>query len=143
VPAIVDSLYVSVYLRGHLRGCFGINRRHLDEDVTTLVDAALADERFDPSHAVSSPAEIAVVVALLHDQIDLGHHSVDDVARRIRLGRHALMAVQDGRSALFLPSVASRFNLNGIAFAEQLLDKAAITEPPYRWSRWECTAWLS
>jgi hypothetical protein len=82
--------------------------------------------------AVSSPADIAVVVALLHDHVDLGVHSVDDVVRRIRLGRHALMAVQDDRSALFLPSVVSRFNLDGAAFAEQLLDKAGITEPPYR-----------
>jgi orotate phosphoribosyltransferase len=142
LPPSVDSLYVSVYLGGHLRGCLGMTLRHLDEDVTTLVDAALGDERFQASDAVSSPAEIAVVVALLHDRIDLGLHSVDDVVRRIRLGQHALMAVQDDRSALFLPSVVSRFNLDGTAFAEQLLDKAGISEPPCRWSRWECAAWL-
>ncbi len=142
LPPSVDSLYVSVYLGGHLRGCLGMTLRHLDQDVTTLVDAALGDERFQASNAVSSPADIAVVVALLHDHIDLGLHSVEDVVRRIRLGQHALMAVQDDRSALFLPSVVSRFNLDGTAFAEQLLDKAGITEPSCRWSRWECTAWL-
>jgi orotate phosphoribosyltransferase/AMMECR1 domain-containing protein len=143
LPTSVDSLYVSVYLGGHLRGCFGVTPRHLDEDVTTLVDAALGDERFQASEAVRSPAEIAVVVALLHDRVDLGVHSVEDVVRRIRLGQHALMVEQDDRSALFLPSVVSRFNLDGIGFADELIDKAGISKPPCRWIRLECTAWLS
>jgi orotate phosphoribosyltransferase/AMMECR1 domain-containing protein len=143
LPASVDSLYVSVYLRGHLRGCFGMTLRHLDQDVTRLVEAALGDERFDPSKGASSPAEIAVVVALLHDRVDLGVHSIEDIVRRIRLGQHALLVEQAKRSAVFLPSVVSRFNLDAVAFVEELLEKAKVTRPPYRWSRFECTAWLS
>jgi len=143
LPASVDQLYVSVYLRGRLRGCVGTALRHLDEDVSMLVDAALGDDRFDPAGTVNSADEIAVVVALLHQRMDLGEHSIDDIVRRIRLGQHALMAEQDDRSALFLPSVVSRFNLSGAAFAAQLLDKAGIANPPYRWSRWECAAWLA
>jgi orotate phosphoribosyltransferase/AMMECR1 domain-containing protein len=143
LPATVDSLYVSVYLAGRLRGCFGAALRDLDADVATLVEAALRDTRFEPSGEVGSPAAVAVSVALLHDRVELGMHSIEDIVRRIRYGLHALMVEQDERVALFLPSVASRHNLTPTAFVEELLQKADISEPPYRWIRFECACWLA
>jgi len=143
LPPDVDSLYVSIHLRGRLRGCLGIALRHLQEDVATLVDAALADERFDAPTDVASPEAVAVSVAFLHDRMELGLHSVEDIIRRVRHGQHALMVEQEDRSALYLPSVASRFNLSPAAFVEELLHKAAIAEPPYRWTRFACAAWLA
>jgi orotate phosphoribosyltransferase len=143
LPAATDSLYVSVYLAGHLRGCFGTVLRRLDEDLAMLVEAALDDTRFEPPADLKSPEAISVTVALLYDRVELGLHSVEDVIRRIRYGQHALMVEQDSRFALYLPSVASRFNLSPVAFVEELLHKAAISEPPYRWTRFECTTWLA
>jgi hypothetical protein len=143
LPPDVDSLYVSVYLGGRLRGCQGIALRSLDADVARLVEAALGDERFEPGMEAASPDAVAASVAFLHDRFDLGAHSIDAIIRRIRYGRHALMVAQRNRSALFLPSVASRFNLSPVAFVEELLHKAAIAAPPHRWTRFECTTWLA
>jgi orotate phosphoribosyltransferase/AMMECR1 domain-containing protein len=143
LPADVDSLYVSVYVGGRLRGCQGIALRSLEADVARLVEAALADERFAAGTEAASPEAVAASVAFLHDRVDLGTHSIDGIIRRIRYGRHALMVAQRNRSALFLPSVASRFNLSPVAFVEELLHKAAIAAPPYRWTRFECTTWLA
>ena len=143
LPGDVEQLYVSVHLGGGLRGCCGGTLRSLDEDVAKLVEAALVDERFEAHGDADSPDSVAVSVAFLHDRLDLGVHSIEDVVRRVRHGRHALMVEQDDRSALFLPSVASRFNLSPVSFVEQLLHKAAIAAPPYRWIRYECTAWLA
>jgi hypothetical protein len=141
--AEVDSLYVSVYLYGQMRGCFGTAIRRLDHDLATVVEAALDDSRFPASGAAGLPAAISVTVSLLHDRLALGEHSVQDVVRRIRYGQHALMVEQDGRMAVYLPSVASRYSIGAVAFAEELLHKAGITGPPYRWTRFECTTWLA
>jgi orotate phosphoribosyltransferase/AMMECR1 domain-containing protein len=142
LPADVDSLYVSIYIGGRLRGCFGTELKNLDADVASLVEHALQDTRFENGE-VTSPGAVAASVSILHDRLDLGIHSVEDVVRRIRFGVHALMAVQGNRYAVYLPSVASRFNLSPTAFAEDLLGKAGITVPPYWWTRFECTTWLA
>lgn len=142
VSEAVDSLYVSLYLGGHLRGCYGTALKQLDADIATLVESALGDARFAASEA-ASPEAVAVSVSLLHDRLDLGIHSVEDVVGRIRYGVHALMAGQGNRYAVYLPSVASRFNLSPAAFAGELLSKASITVPPYWWTRFECTTWLA
>jgi orotate phosphoribosyltransferase len=143
LPADTDSLYVSVHVAGKLRGCIGITLTRLDEDVATIADAALNDARFAVPGTSSSPDAIAVTVALLHDRLDLGLHSVEDVIRRIRYGQHALMVAQADRFAVYLPSVASRFSLSPQQFVEELLHKAGISEPPYRWARFECATWLA
>ena len=142
LPPGVDSLYVSIYLGGRLRGCQGTVLRSLDEDVARLVDAALADERFE-GRAMASADGVAASVAFLYDRVALGVHSVDDIIRRVRYGQHALMVEQQNRSALFLPSVASRYNLPPVSFIKELLHKAGITRPPYRWTRFECATWLA
>lgn len=143
VPASVDSIYVSVYIGGRLRGCQGVALRSLDDDVIRLVEAALGDERFECQADGGSPDAVAVSVSFLYDRLDLGVHSIDEIVRRIRYGRQALMVTQRNRCALFLPSVASRFNLAPVSFVEELLHKAEIDKPPYRWTRFECATWLS
>ncbi|HEY4973691.1 MAG TPA: AMMECR1 domain-containing protein, partial [Steroidobacteraceae bacterium] len=124
-------------------GCCGTVLHRLDQDVAKLVESALQDTRFDGPADLPSPEAIAVTVALLHDRVELGLHSVDDIVRRIRYGQHALMVEQGDCFAVYLPSVASRYNLGPVAFVEELLRKADISEPPYRWTRFECTTWLS
>ena len=142
VPADVDSIYVSIYIGGHMRGCQGVAVRSLDDDVTRLVEAALGDERFEAQKDDASPDSVAVSVSFLHDRLDLGAHSIAEIVRRIRHGRQALMVTQRNRCALFLPSVASRFNLSPVSFVEEL-NKAEIDKPPYRWTRFECATWLA
>jgi AMMECR1 len=117
--------------------------RHLEEDLESLAEAALTDARFGAVPEAKSADVVSVSVAFLDHRVDLGTHSVEDVVRRIRHGEQALLAVQESRSALFLPSVVSRFNLSPADFVKELLKKAGISRPPYRWIRFECTAWLA
>lgn len=57
-------------------------------------------------------------------------------------GRQALMCWQGSRMGLLLPSVAIAHDLGPAAFAREVVDKAGITRPPYRWCRFDCTSWL-
>ena len=46
LPKNVESLYVTIYIEGRLRGCMGLAVRNLDDDLKEIVEAALRDERF-------------------------------------------------------------------------------------------------
>ena len=46
LPKNVESLYVTIYIEGHLRGCMGLAIRNLDDDLKKIVVAALRDEGF-------------------------------------------------------------------------------------------------
>src|SRR5215510_11156596 len=54
LPKNVESLYVTVYIDGRLRGCMGIKVRNLDEELRKIVPAALDDQRFDPARPVDA-----------------------------------------------------------------------------------------
>src|SRR6185369_11237827 len=45
LPKNVDSCYVTIYSDGQLRGCMGTVVRDLENDVKTIVEAALRDDR--------------------------------------------------------------------------------------------------
>ena len=40
LPKNVDSLYLTIYINGHLRGCMGQKLRNLDADLNTIAKAA-------------------------------------------------------------------------------------------------------
>ena len=46
LPRDAESLYLTIYMNGQLRGCMGSTIRNLDADLKRLADAALHDERF-------------------------------------------------------------------------------------------------
>ena len=57
LPKNVESLYVTIYIDGQLRGCMGLQVRNLDDDLKKLqFEAALHDERF----ASDTPIDPAV-----------------------------------------------------------------------------------
>src|SRR5262249_11111319 len=76
LPPEVDLLFVSVYLDGHLRGCQGSALSRLDDDIARLVDAALDDPRFEERDGALTRDGVAVSVAILHDGLALGPHSI-------------------------------------------------------------------
>jgi AMMECR1 domain-containing protein/orotate phosphoribosyltransferase len=143
LPKDLDSIYVTVYVRGRLRGCMGTVVRSLDDDLRKSARAAVQDQRFGDEPAGCEPDEIAVSVSLLFGALELGAYSPEEVALRIRLGRHALMVYQDSRVGLLLPFVAATNNLDRPAFVAEVIDKAGITRPPYYWCRFECATWLA
>jgi len=143
LPSDVDSVYVTVYLKGALRGCMGSRIRDLDADVRNLATAALSDHRFDEALSPIESDDVAVTVSLLYDPLELGPWEPNEVGSCIRIGQQALMAHQPGKVGLLLPFVAVMQNLNREAFVKAILEKAGITEGPYNWCRFECATWLA
>ncbi|MBV9038017.1 MAG: AMMECR1 domain-containing protein, partial [Acidobacteriaceae bacterium] len=143
LPAELDSLYVTVYFDGKLRGCAGSNIQALDRDLQTLVTAALADERFRSVEAPIEPNLIAVSVSLLFNRLFLGKMTPEEVSTRFRLADQALAVRQDERIGLLLPFVAVTHNLDRPSFVHEVIEKAGITGPPFEWIRYDCATWLA
>jgi AMMECR1 domain-containing protein len=85
LPKNVESLYVTIYIGGHLRGCMGLAVRNLDEDLHKIVSAALDDQRFDPAKPVDADS-VAVTVSFLFDPLEMGHVSPEEVVNYYRHG---------------------------------------------------------
>jgi AMMECR1 domain-containing protein/orotate phosphoribosyltransferase len=143
IPKDLDSIYVSIYFQGQLRGCVGSVIRNLDEDIRKLSLTALCDDRFTIGSAPQEPGRVAVSVSFLYNPLNLGQYSPEEVTRPVRHGQQALMVYQDKRVGLLLPFVAVTHNLDPADFVAELIDKAGITRPPYNWCRFECATWLA
>jgi orotate phosphoribosyltransferase/AMMECR1 domain-containing protein len=148
LPAALDSVYVTVYVGGRLRGCMGSVVRDLDSDLGRLARAAVADERFaGEAGCEDEPADlasVAVSVSFLFAPLVLGYFTPEEVTSRVRQGEQTLMAYDGrGRVGLLLPFVASMQNLDRAAFARAVLEKAGIEGPPYSWCRFDCATWLA
>lgn len=142
-PEELDWLYVTVYYAGKLRGCAGSAVISLEEDLQILVKTALADDRFEPLADPPDPHLLAVSVSCLFDALLLGEMTPLEVSTRYRLADQALAARSGDRFGILLPFVATTHNLGRIQFAEEVLRKADIAEPPFEWVRYDCTTWLA
>ncbi len=142
LPKNVDSVYVTIYMDGRLRGCMGQRVRNLDNDLKKIVGAALNDERFAREGPID-PGSVAVTVSLLFDPLQLGDASAEEVVNYYRHGEQTLMVYQGERVGLLLPFVACSWNLNAVAFAEAVIEKAGLVEPPYYWCRFDCVTWFA
>lgn len=153
LPAL-DSLFVTIFCRGQVVGCMGGRVNRLDEDLRKAVQQALQDRRFvtgsTENGASSADADAwAVMVSLLHDPMQLGIQTPDEIAVRVRLGQQALLVFQDRgagqarRQALLLPFAALQHSLSRPQYVAELIDKAGITRPPYAWVGYDCDSWLA
>jgi orotate phosphoribosyltransferase/AMMECR1 domain-containing protein len=142
----LDSVYVTVYVGGRLRGCMGGAIGSVaapDEDLKRLALAALADARFSEEAGAADEGEVAVSVSLLFDELVIGECAPEEVVRYFRHGHQALMAYSGESSGLLLPFVASTNNLDPSGFAREVLMKAGLSEPPFYWCSFGCATWLA
>jgi AMMECR1 domain-containing protein/orotate phosphoribosyltransferase len=142
LPDEPDSLYLTIYVDGRLRGCMGSITRNLDDDLRNLADAALHDGRFAADVPVD-PTSVAVTVSILFNPLEMGEILPKDVAPYYRHGEQTLMVYRGKSVGLLLPFVASMFNLDRGHFAEAVCVKAGLQEPPYYWCRFDCVTWLA
>jgi orotate phosphoribosyltransferase len=145
LPRSVDSIYVSVYRQGRLHGCMGSTLRgqSLDACIQELCGLALQDSRFHEKLSAADAGTVAVEVSILHEPLELGEMSPEEVMDRVRLGEQALLVYQGSRSGLLLPFVVVHDNLGRERYAWEVIDKAGITRPPYRWCRFDTATWLA
>ena len=142
LPKNVDSLYLTIYINGHLRGCMGQKLRHLDEDLKSIAKAALRDERFAGRTPVDV-SKVAVTVSFLFDPLPLGECPPEEVVNYFRHGDQTVMVYRDDRVGLLLPFVASFWNLDAVEFARAVIEKSGLSEPPYYWVRYDCATWFA
>lgn len=141
LPPEVDSVFLTVYIAGKIRGCSGSVCKNLDAALRKLAVSATQDARF-PAIPVQGKDSVAISVSFLFNPLELGPLSAEEVSQRIRSGQHALMAYHGKSFGLLLPSVASTHNLSAPTFCSEVLAKARIRETSARWCRFECACWL-
>lgn len=142
LPQTPDLLFVTIYIWGQLRGCAGLPVHDLDRDLRTLVQTALADERFKNVEC-SSADSLAVSVSFLHNGTALADALPEEIVRYVVTGRQALQVSQGQRSGLVLPFFAAMHSFTPEEYALEVVDKAGITRPPYHWQRFDYATWLA
>ena len=114
--------FVSLHLRGQLRGCIGFISavKPLHQTIQEMAIAAgFQDPRFPPvgEHEISDlDIEISVLTPMLE---------ISDIAD-IEVGRHGIMLVNGGSSGLLLPQVATEYGWGREKFLEHTCMKAGL-----------------
>lgn len=119
-----SGVFVTLKVRGELRGCLGTLDPRLDlgADVARCAaDAASADPRFTPIGVAELPG-VSVEVSVLGplEPIDPA------VPGAIEIGRHGLVAEQGSRRGLLLPQVAVEWGWTVDEFLRRTCLKAGL-----------------
>lgn len=139
----LDSVYISVYIDGQVRGCMGCQTGVLEDDLALLTEQVLGDQRFSPPLSANDIDSLVVKASLLYQPLEMGNWAADEVMHPVRFGEQALMVYQHDRSGILLPEIAVNYNYSAHQYALEVIDKAGITRPPYYWRRYDCTSWLA
>ena len=123
------GVFVTVKVRGALRGCLGAldcRRDLLDDIARCAADAASDDPRFPPVAPAELP-ELGVEVSILGPLERIDPLEPDSVI----VGRHGLVVEQGRHRGLLLPQVASERRWTAETFLDQTCIKANL--PPGAW----------
>ncbi len=141
-PPGAKQIFITIYIDGELRGCMGSEISDLEQDLRTLAQATLHDERF-PETPLEPDSQVAVSISLLFNELEMGDFTPEEVRFRYRHGQQALAVKQHARQGLMLPFVSTWLCLDAEEFVAEVLDKAGITRGPYEWRRFDCATWLA
>jgi AmmeMemoRadiSam system protein A len=118
--------FVTLHVRGRLRGCIGMIEP-LDPlgEVTAhcAAGAALHDPRFAPVQAAEI-AQLQIEISLLSPLEPI-------LPANIEVGKHGLLVSQAGKRGLLLPQVAVEHKLTREQFLDETCRKAGL--PPKAW----------
>jgi AmmeMemoRadiSam system protein A len=119
--------FVSLYIRGELRGCVGQleNPGPLADVVArSAINAALHDSRFSPISADEVPAlKVEISVLSVPEPI-----SPDEII----VGTHGLLVKRESCKGLLLPQVASERKWSAQRFLEETCNKAGLPRDAWR-----------
>lgn len=125
-----SGVFVTLKLRGQLRGCLGTLEPgdSLDVEVARCAaESASRDPRFPPVEPAELPGvgiEISVLGPL--ERIDPAHHGA------IAIGRHGLVVEDGARRGLLLPQVATEWGWTVEQFLRQTCRKAHLPDDAWR-----------
>lgn len=129
-PAEARGAFVTLTVRGHLRGCIGrvLSDRPLARVVAEMAVAAARDDyRFDSVREEELPQmriEISAMSPL---------RKLDDPLREVEIGRDGLLVRRGSSSGLLLPQVASGEGWDAERFLRETCRKAGL--PPEAWRK--------
>jgi AmmeMemoRadiSam system protein A len=115
------GVFVTLHVRGRLRGCIGIVEAYepLGQAVpSAAASAALHDPRFSPVRP-EEVGELRIEISLLSPPEALRPENVE-------IGKHGLLIAQGGKRGLLLPQVAVEHKLGREQFLEETCRKAGL-----------------
>lgn len=122
------SAFVTLKLQGKLRGCIGSvlpSQPLVDEIIVQSVNAALQDPRFAPL-SETERADCRVEISVLSQPAPVEHY------KNIDLKRHGIILKKEGKSALFLPKVASEQGWDLYTTLQHLCRKAGLKKDDWQ-----------
>jgi AmmeMemoRadiSam system protein A len=122
------GVFVTLHVRGRLRGCIGVIEREqpLGESIVRCAaGAALRDPRFAPLRQ-EELHELEIEISLLSPPAPIRPEEIE-------IGRHGLLIVFEAQRGLLLPQVATEHRLNREQFLEEACRKAGL--PRHAWSQ--------
>jgi AmmeMemoRadiSam system protein A len=125
--AVPRGIFVTLHIRGRLRGCIGVIEAEepLGEAVVRCaVGAALHDPRFPPLRQ-EELADLQIELSLLSPLAPIRPDDVD-------IGSHGLLVSRGAQRGLLLPQVAVEHHLSREQFLEETCQKAGIPRAAWR-----------
>jgi AmmeMemoRadiSam system protein A len=122
-----NGVFVTVFVRGKLRGCIGYLDASMplcDAISKAAASAAVQDPRFD-SVTPAELAEMEIEISLLGARERIYH------AEQIEIGTHGIMLEHGYARGLLLPQVAPEYGWDALDFLRALCRKAGV--PGHTW----------
>ena len=122
------AAFVTLHLRGELRGCIGMLRHDVPlwaNVVDSAIGAARADPRFPRVEADELP-EIEIEISVLQEPVPLPD------AALFEAGRHGLIVERSACRALLLPQVAPEMGWGATEMLEAVCRKAGLGPDAWR-----------
>lgn len=125
--------FVTLCLRGELRGCIG-NIQPSEPLYRAVMEnargAAFRDSRFDPV-GPGEVSELEIEISVLSQPRPLAQGTPDELVRLLRPGVDGVVLKAQGRTATFLPQVWRRYP-EPARFMDLLAEKARLPEGSWR-----------
>ena len=121
------GVFVSLHVKGKLRGCIGVldGRERLGEGIVRCAaGAALEDPRFTRMQA-EEVADAEIEISLMTPLEAIRPEEVE-------IGTHGLLVEQGGRRGLLLPQVALEHHLDRERFLEETCWKAGLARDAWK-----------
>jgi AmmeMemoRadiSam system protein A len=121
------GVFVSLHLRGRLRGCIGIIEPTAslpEEVIRCAASAALEDPRF-PAVSRAELPELEIEISVLSPLAPITPEEIEP-------GRHGLFVTQGPFRGLLLPQVATQFHWSRQRFLEETCLKAGLPRDAWR-----------
>jgi len=121
------GVFVTVYVRGKLRGCIGVveAQEELSESIAHCASgAALHDPRFSPVRAEELD-DLQIEISLLSQPVPIRPEEIE-------LGRHGLLILKDRQRGLLLPQVALEHHLDRESFLAETCRKASLPRDAWK-----------